>query len=254
MRRSVFTLAGRRAVRAAVAQHALLVFDLDGTLAPIVPREERVAMRAATVAHLRRLRTAAPVIVLTGRHVVNAKSILRWEPTLLVGNHGCEGLPETARDLPRIERDCRELIARVAALAARHCPPGSWRIEDKRYTFTFHCASAVQRKAFIELLRRQAKALRCTVIPAKRSCNVLPASAHTKGDAVRLLLRRYGATRAIVVGDDETDETVFALQDRRILGIHVGNRATRAAFFLRRQRSIDSLLALLVREHARLAE
>lgn len=253
MMRSALSREGRAALRRALSGKPLLVFDLDGTLAPILHHDRAVRLRPRTTALLTALQRHAPVVVLTGRHIANAAEILRWRPTLLIGNHGSEGLPGTARELPRIECDCRRLIVEVAALAARHCPAGSWRIEDKRYTFTFHCSSARVRAAFIALLRRRAGTLRCTVIRAKRSCNVLPASAYSKGDAIGVLLAHFRATHAVFVGDDETDETVFALRDPRIVGIHVGTRMSRARFSLRRQRSVDTLLALLLRERERLA-
>jgi trehalose 6-phosphate phosphatase len=54
---------------------------------------------------------------------------------------------------------------------------------------------------------------------------------------------------AIYVGDDETDEDVFALdQPGRLLTIRVGRgRGSHAAYYLRAQAAVDDLLALLVR-------
>jgi trehalose 6-phosphate phosphatase len=59
---------------------------------------------------------------------------------------------------------------------------------------------------------------------------------------------RLGCDTALFVGDDDTDEDVFAL-DRpgRLLGIRVGRTpASQAPYCLRDQREIDDLLDRLI--------
>jgi len=52
---------------------------------------------------------------------------------------------------------------------------------------------------------------------------------------------------ALYVGDDETDEDVFALRDARILSVRVGKKNGSAArYFLKRQAEITEVLRLLV--------
>jgi trehalose-6-phosphatase len=50
------------------------------------------------------------------------------------------------------------------------------------------------------------------------------------------------------VGDDETDEDVFALdQPGRLLTVRVGTkRASQASYYVRNQAAVDDLLAVLV--------
>jgi len=60
--------------------------------------------------------------------------------------------------------------------------------------------------------------------------------------------RKSRCDKAIYVGDDETDERVFALARRgRLLTIRAGaNRISLARFYVRDQRQIDRLLRTLI--------
>jgi trehalose 6-phosphate phosphatase len=79
--------------------------------------------------------------------------------------------------------------------------------------------------------------------------NIVPSDAPHKGMALERERARLCCDTAIYVGDDETDEDVFALdQPGRLLGIRVGRKKnSRADFYLEAQEKIDDLLRLLVR-------
>ena len=80
-------------------------------------------------------------------------------------------------------------------------------------------------------------------IPRKCVENVLPPDASNKGDALLRIMALAGASRAVFVGDDDTDEDVFRMRNDRILGIRVGNGfSSHAAFFLSNQKKISRLL------------
>jgi trehalose 6-phosphate phosphatase len=86
------------------------------------------------------------------------------------------------------------------------------------------------------------------VIGGKQVVNVLPKGAPHKGLALERELERLRCDTAIYVGDDETDEDVFAL-DRpgRLLMIRVGaKRSSSAAYYIRSQEAIEELLEALV--------
>jgi trehalose 6-phosphate phosphatase len=84
------------------------------------------------------------------------------------------------------------------------------------------------------------------VVPAKNAVNVLPAGFPTKGDAVRRLLRELGCRRALFLGDDITDEDVFALPERLVLGVHVGRGPTCARWYVPGRAGVDELLGRLL--------
>lgn len=76
--------------------------------------------------------------------------------------------------------------------------------------------------------------------------NVVPAEAPDKGAALLRAREQLRCRRALYVGDDDTDEDVFALRLPEVLGIRVGERrSSQARYALRSQLEIDALLALL---------
>jgi trehalose-6-phosphatase len=89
-------------------------------------------------------------------------------------------------------------------------------------------------------------------MPAKESVNVLLPFAPNKGEALHALQRRLGCERVIFVGDDHTDEDVFAREwDGALLGVSVGPRKSAARYQLRGQLEIDRFLALLAEFRAK---
>ncbi len=68
-------------------------------------------------------------------------------------------------------------------------------------------------------------------------------------EVIRYLTQSSWSHAAIYVGDDETDEDVFALdQPGRLLSIRVGpSAASRADYYIESQAEIDQLLSLLIR-------
>ena len=237
--------AGRERLRRMLASKCLLIFDLDGVLAPIVRHPSRVSIPARTRTLLKALHRKKPVIILTGRHVKDAARLLKWKPTLLIGNHGCEGLPGVKHDLPGIERACVALKKEVEAVAATNGPNDAWWVEDKRYTLTFHSRSAAKRDAVQRAVTRNAKKLGCHVLPGKNSLNLLPRGAHTKGECVEILLKTLRADGAMFIGDDITDETVFRLKRKDVLGIHVGRGPSAAEYAIGSQRGVAAFLAFM---------
>jgi trehalose 6-phosphate phosphatase len=85
------------------------------------------------------------------------------------------------------------------------------------------------------------------IVLEKSVINVMPPPASHKGTALLEYMRRLDCGMALYVGDDETDEDVFALRDARILSVRVGKKNGSAArYFLKRQAEITEVLRLLV--------
>ena len=58
-----------------------------------------------------------------------------------------------------------------------------------------------------------------------------------------MLMQQAGCMKGIFVGDDETDEDVFRLDDANLFTIRVGRRTSSGArFYLRKQNEIFLLL------------
>jgi trehalose 6-phosphate phosphatase len=208
----------------------LVALDFDGTLAPIAERPAAAVMRPTTARLLSAVARRYPCVVVTGRSHRDALSRLGGMPVDIIGNHGAE--PQ-ARGV-----DVRRVIARArrALEPVVRQSPGAW-LEDKTYSLSIHYRQTPRRLAGIR------------VVPGKLVVNVVAREAPDKGAAVEAARRRHDCRRAIFVGDDQTDESVFRVaRPSRLLGIRVGPAVeTSAGFGLRHQEDIDRLLAALLR-------
>lgn len=223
--------------------NVLVALDFDGTLAPIIAEPERAAMRPVTRARLAAVAREYPCIVISGRsHADAARRVRGIALEAVIGNHGIEPwqghralLREVRPWLPRLERALRS-------------HSGVW-IEDKGFSLAVHYRMSRARKAARAAILRAARGLGdIRVIGGKQVVNLLPKDAPHKGIALERERHRLGCDTAIYVGDDETDEDVFALdQPGRLLSIRVGaKRASSATYTLRDQREVDVLLESLL--------
>lgn len=240
----LFSESGLRAFDAFVASPALLAFDFDGTLAPLVADRDAAVMRPATARRLCDLCARLPVAVITGRSASDLTARLGGAAVrYVVGNHGaeCGGDLATLVDVTR-----RALASLSTSLAGVQ----GVSIEDKGTTIAVHYREArdlrAARDAIARALRAVPEAVR--VIPGRCVRNVVPAGAPHKGDALRALCAREGLSAALFVGDDVTDEDAFAVGDPlRVFGVRVGaSRRSRAGYFVEGQADVDRVLARLL--------
>jgi trehalose 6-phosphate phosphatase len=239
--KSILRPAGRNALARFAGSRVLLAFDFDGTLAPLVRDPDRARMRPSTARLLRRVARLYPCVVISGRSRADVLARVRGLPVRgVIGNHGAE----TGRKAPRVRRDVarwRELLR--SRLRGRR----GLRIEDKTYSLAVHYRGGPGGKP-AAAIREAAAGLRgARVFGGRRVVNVVAAASPDKGAALALERRRLRCETAIYVGDDETDEDVFARADpRQVLTLRVGaGEASSAAFTLPRQAAVDRLLALL---------
>jgi trehalose 6-phosphate phosphatase len=223
----------------------LLAFDFDGTLAPIVAAPEAAAIPASTRRLFRQVAELYPCVVISGRARTDLAGRLRGVRLReIVGNHGIEPggrsrlearfAAHVARWVPRLERALRAF-------------PGV-TVEDKRLSVAVHYrASREKKKALraIAALLPELGPLRA--FGGKQVVNLVPPHAPHKGLALEAARRRARCDTALYVGDDDTDEDVFALQaPGRLLSIRVGRRAgSQAGYYLRDRDELDVLLTFL---------
>lgn len=239
---------GRRALAAFLQPRTLVALDFDGTLAPIVSRPEQARMSAATQALLGRVVRRYPVVILTGRARSDAQRLLGGVPVLeVIGSHGIEiSSRGGARFLARVALWRERLAERLRALRGV-------AIEDKRFSLAVHYRHADDPAAARAEVERASAGLEgARRVGGKAVLNLVPSEAPHKGSALLAACERLGCARALFVGDDDTDEDVFALgQPQRVFGVRVGENASSAApWFLREQAEIDRLLELLLERPA----
>jgi trehalose 6-phosphate phosphatase len=222
----------------------LLAFDFDGTLAPIVSRPAAARMRASTRRLLTRLASLYPCVIISGRALSDVAARVKGLGLhSVVGNHGLEPWKATRRIDERV-RAWRPLFEKVLANEA------GVEIEDKTYSLAIHFRRSRAKKRVQALVARTSATLEdARLIGGIEVVNLVPMDAPHKGIALERERTRLQCDTAIYVGDDETDEDVFTLdQPGRLLTIRVGRApASSADFYIPSQRDIDTLLESLVR-------
>ncbi len=226
----------------------LVALDFDGTLAPIVSNRRRAAIRQTTRNLLARLATQYPCVVISGRARKDVECRLRGIAIRdIVGNHGIEPWSTS----PALENAVRSWIPLLkdGLRRFRHVA-----IEDKRFSVAIHYRREIrkqQARAAIAAAARKLGAVR--LVGGKQVLNILPAGAPHKGLALERELLKLRCNKAIYIGDDDTDEDVFALPRRdRLLSIRVGlKNDSLARYFIRSQREIDRLIQKLIELRAR---
>ena len=248
---------GRDALRAVAGRSVLYAFDFDGTLAKISPDRGGVKLSPSTHEWLRELAARAPCAVVSGRALSDLTPRVNGAVPYLIGNHGVESPLTPAAARHRAERTCRDWMTQLDGALAGPLTEAGVEVEDKRYTLTLHDrgpdAPVTEARVRGLLLTRLAPVPR--LIAGKASVNVLPPGSTTKGEASRALTRHLQREGLFFIGDDETDEDVFGLEDGLLMGVRVGRQPhSRAGYYLTHQNEIEDVLYVLVHSLDRLQE
>jgi trehalose 6-phosphate phosphatase len=220
----------------------LLALDYDGTLAPIVNDPQKAHMRSRTRDLLAEVARLYPCAVISGRAQQDVLRRLRGVGVIeAIGNHGLEPskyagplMGKVRRWLPVLEAGLRGLKGVV--------------IEDKVFSLAVHYRLSREKRKAREAIREAAASLSdVRTIGGKMVVNLVPEGAPHKGMALRGARARFQCDTAIYVGDDDTDEDVFGLDEPgRLLGIRVEkSEDSRAEYFIEGQAEMDDLLEVL---------
>jgi trehalose 6-phosphate phosphatase len=238
--------------RIRAARSLAVMLDFDGTIAGLRRRPQDVRLPAHTKEMLGRLASlpGVAVAIISGRMIRDLQEKVGVEVVRYFGLHGAQretGLvalrSEAMRSLSQARREARLQLSGI---------PGIW-IEDKNLSFVVHYRGARPssvRAAEAALLRILAP-LRFALknLNGDKVWEVSPKEMPGKGSAVRLLLGDLPEQAvAIYIGDDETDESAFEILPNAIT-VKVGRaRSTRANFYVRNQREVPRLLAMVEKQ------
>jgi trehalose 6-phosphate phosphatase len=222
---------------------AMLAFDYDGVLAPLITDPDGASMRRSTERLLARVASRWPCAVVSGRSYAHVHGLTHGIVPIVVGNHGYE--LGRARPVPRA------VLQRVrgwrAALERELAGRDGVHFEDKRSTLSVHYGLGRRWRLTEAVVLRSAVALEgARLVQGKKVLNLIPAGFPNKGDAVRALIRRLRVDTALYAGDDVTDEDAFAIGEPLVLGVRVGPGRSGAAYRLAAQARIDELLEILL--------
>lgn len=226
-----------------IRERTLYAFDFDGTLSPIVEDPQHAGMRPRTQTLLTCLAAERPCVVISGRG--RADLLQRVEGIGLaqaIGNHGAETGAAVRPPNPGVAQWKSVLEPALAGI------PGVW-VEDKELSLAVHYRHAPKDvDARCRILAAARNLPHARVFGGKRVVNLVLDTAPHKGHALAAERDRLDCDWVLYVGDDETDEDAFSLGGN-IVPVRVGlKQRSHAHYYLRTQREIDRLLAVLVRK------
>src|SRR5947209_3787566 len=209
-----------------------VLLDIDGTLLDLMPTPREVWVPPGLAKTLNRLvqRTNGALALVSGRSLNDIDLIFAPEIFPAVGGHGAEMRIETdneavASHAPPMDKELKRRLAAIAKLS-----PGIL-LEDKGYSLALHYRLAPHaEKAIYEavsLIRADLPNAPIEVLPGKAVCEIKH-SGFTKATGVRELMTHepFRGRRPFFIGDDVTDESVFAIMpDLDGLAFSVGRRA-----------------------------
>jgi trehalose 6-phosphate phosphatase len=233
----------RPVVRRLARGRVLLAFDFDGTLAPIVADPARAKLRPRTRRLLAKVARQYPCVVISGRNRADVVRRLTGIPLRRVlGNHGIEPSPV----LPAARRAVRRWLA---CLKPRLEGVAGIIFDNKGATLAIHYRKSRNRPAALAaILAATADLAEARVMQGILVVDLLPKGAPNKATALQGEMRRLRCQAALYLGDDQTDEDVFALSQRLpLLAVRVGRRLrSLAPYYLANQSDVDALLAELL--------
>jgi trehalose 6-phosphate phosphatase len=223
--------------------NVVLAFDYDGTLAPIVDDPAEAYMRKRTSRLLRRLAKVYPCVVISGRTLADTWDRLDGAAVFeAIGNHGIEPWHPP-------ERFARQVLSWAPELHERLAVVDGVVIENKVLSIAVHYRGAARREQARSLILDAVRKLDdARILGGKCAVHVVPRDAPHKGMALLAARGFLCCDTAVYVGDDETDEDVFELDERQdVLSIRVEPSPRSAAgFSLPDQQSVDLLLSRLL--------
>ena len=192
-----------------------LLFDVDGTLAPIVMDPGAAAVPEPTRAMLESLaRRYGLLACISGRRAEEARRIVGIESIAYVGNHGLETLAAGAAE-PVTDPAVAPYSPAIEAFAQRARKPLEELgvgLEDKDAIWSFHWRGAPDEEAARAALEGVALAAkREGLVPhwGRKVLEIRPPVEADKGTAVAAALNGRPLARALYAGDDSTDLDAF---------------------------------------------
>src|SRR6202049_5117997 len=209
-----------------------ILLDIDGTLLDFAPTPREVWVPPGLAKTLNRLlaRTSGALALVSGRSLNDIDLIFAPEQFPAVGGHGAEmrvsaDSEAVATHAPPMDKELKRRLAAIAKLS-----PGIL-LEDKGYSLALHyrLAPHAERAIYeaVSLIRADLPDAQIEVMPGKCVCEIKHSGFNKASGVIELMNHQpFKGRRPVFVGDDVTDESVFAIMpDFGGLAFSVGRRA-----------------------------
>jgi trehalose-phosphatase len=241
----------RAIVQLAHTPRLLVACDYDGTLSPIVENPEQARPLPESVGALRSLAGLheTTTAVISGRALRDLATLSRLPAEVhLVGSHGSEfdigfvhALDSAARDLHRrLEVELERLTADKPGVQLE-VKPASIAVHVRR-------AEADVAQQVLDVVRDGPCTWDGVQVTEGKAVIELAVVQTDKGRALDTLRHQVGATAAVFLGDDVTDEKAFARLSGPDVGIKVGGGQTLAGYQIENTDQVATVLAFMLEE------
>ncbi len=230
-----------------------LLFDIDGTLIDLAATPDSIIVPPNLRDNLDTLfqRTAGALALVSGRSLADIDGVFAPLRLPAIGGHGAEarffrdGIVQQA-SVPSLAPKLKQRISALTALS-----PGIL-LEDKGYSMALHYRLAPQAERpiheAIKAIRAELPEAPIEVLGGKFVVEVKQ-QGFSKATAVRELMKLppFKGRRPVFLGDDITDETVFAIMpDLDGIAFSVGRKARGVAGHFDSPEDVRRWLALLL--------
>ncbi|MEV0697356.1 trehalose-phosphatase [Saccharopolyspora sp. NPDC050389] len=238
-------------VQLARTPRLLVACDYDGTLAPIVADPTQAKPLPEAVHALRSLAAlpATTTAVISGRALRDLATLSRLPAEVyLVGSHGSEFDVGFVHELEPEATQLRTEL-QIALQDIVRGKPGV-TLENKPASVAMHvrrAEPAIAEEA-LDTVRNGPATWEGVQVTEGKAVIELAVVQTDKGNALDALRHQVGATAAVFLGDDVTDEKAFARLHGPDLGIKVGDGDTLAAYRIGSTTEVATVLAFLMEE------
>lgn len=222
------------ALIAAHDQMQVIGLDVDGVLAPIAAHADHARLLPGIAELLTRLGAARVVAVVSGRSLADLETRYSFPAEVeVIGSHGLESRRAPHLHLTPAESAHLNMLRAAVDAAVDLAGKGAWR-EDKPASVVLHTRLADTARATDALagLHKEVTQLPGTHVTSGHEVMEVMVRPGSKAAAMEDLRRRHGALCITFIGDDLTDEEVFASCGPNDITVRVGEGASCARYRL----------------------
>lgn len=232
------------------ASKPIFFFDYDGTLVPIVRDPSEAIVTKEVKDLIAELAKTDTVVVISGRDRTFLESVLGDLPIHLVAEHGA--LIKTKGDSdwvlnPAYKEDWKDSIRAILDLYVKRCP-GAF-VEEKETSLAWHFRTADDQEYALRRAQELAWQLKSFIQPELNLQIIegnmvieVKKTAFNKGTSAVGFLEQDNYDFILAMGDDTTDEDMFAALPEFAYTIKVGDALSVAQKHIKNQFAVFELL------------